>query len=78
MGTQKEGNGLRLSRLFGSTLREVPADAEMMSDQLLLRAAMIRQLAAGIYSHLPLGWRALQKIEDITREGMNAVNGQEM
>ena len=69
---------MRLSRLLGNTLREVPAEAEMISHQLLLRAGMIRQLVAGIYSYLPLGWRVLQKIEDIMREEMNAIDGQEM
>ncbi len=69
---------MRLSKLLGNTLREVPAEAEMISHQLLLRAGMIRQLAAGIYSYLPLGWRVLQKIEDIIREEMNAIDGQEM
>ena len=56
---------MRLSRLFGSRLREASAEADMTSHQLLLRAGMIRQLAAGIYSYLPLGWRVLQKIEDM-------------
>ena len=74
----KEGEGLRLSKLFGNTLREVPAEAEMISHQLLLRAGMIRQLAAGIYSYLPLGWRVLQKIEDVMSREMNAIGGQEM
>ncbi len=69
---------MRLSKLFGNTLREIPAETEMISHQLLLRAGMIRQLAAGIYSYLPLGWRVLQKIEDIIREEMNAIDGQEM
>ncbi len=69
---------MRLSKLFGNTLREVPAEAEMPSHQLLLRAGMIRQLVAGIYSYLPLGWRVLQKIENIMREEMNAIGGQEM
>jgi prolyl-tRNA synthetase len=69
---------LRLSKLFGSTLREVPADAQMRSHQLLLRAGMIRQVATGIYAYLPLGWRVLRKIEDILRDEMNAVGGQEI
>jgi prolyl-tRNA synthetase len=69
---------LRLSKLFGNTLREVPAEAEMTSHQLLLRAGMIRQLAAGIYTYLPLGWRVLRKIENVMREEMNAIGGQEM
>jgi prolyl-tRNA synthetase len=69
---------LRLSELFGNTLREVPADAQMASHQLLLRAGMIRQVATGIYSYLPLGWRVLRKIENIIREEMDAIHGQEM
>jgi prolyl-tRNA synthetase len=69
---------LRLSKLFGSTLREVPADAEMVSHQLSLRAALVRQLSTGIYSYLPLGWRVLKKIEQIMREEMDAIGGQDM
>ncbi len=69
---------MRLSTLFGRTLREVPADAEVISHQLSLRAALIRQVAAGIYSYLPLGWRVLRKIEQIMREEMDAADGQEM
>ncbi|NIN69342.1 MAG: proline--tRNA ligase [Anaerolineae bacterium] len=69
---------MRLSKVFGNTLREVPAEAEMTSHQLLLRAGMIRQLAAGIYTYLPLGWRVLRKIENVMREEMNAIGGQEM
>ena len=69
---------MRFSQLFGRTLREDPADAEMISHRLLLRAGLIRPLASGIYSYLPLGWRALQKIESIVREEMDAIGGQEM
>jgi len=69
---------MRISKLFARTLRETPADAEMVSHRLLLRAGLIRQLAAGIYSYLPLGWRALRKIEQILREEMDAVGGQEI
>lgn len=69
---------MRLSKLFGRTLRETPAETEMPSHQLLLRAGMIRQLAAGIYSYLPLGWRVLRKIEQIMREEMDAIEGQEL
>ena len=69
---------MRFSRLFGRTLREVPAEAELVSHQLLLRAGMVRQLAAGIYSFLPLGWRVLRKIEDIMRQEMDAIGGQEI
>ena len=69
---------MRLSKLFGKTLREVPAEAETISHQLLLRAGMIHQEAAGVYSHLPLAWRVLKKIESIIREEMDAAGGQEL
>jgi len=69
---------MRLSHLFGRTLREPPADAEMVSHQLMLRAGLVRPLAAGIYSYLPLGWRVLKKIEKIMREEMDAIGGQDM
>jgi len=67
-----------MSRLFGRTLRETPADAEMISHQLLLRAGMIRRLGVGIYTYMPLGWRVLHKIENIMREEMDAIGGQEL
>jgi prolyl-tRNA synthetase len=69
---------MRFSTLFGRTLREVPSDAELSSHRLSLRAGLIRQLGAGIYSYLPLGWRVLHRIEQILREEMNAVDGQEV
>jgi prolyl-tRNA synthetase len=69
---------LRLSSIFGNTLREAPAEAQMPSHRLLLRAGMIRQVATGIYSYMPLGWRVLRKIEGIIREEMDAIGGQEM
>jgi len=69
---------MRMSRLFGRTLRETPVGAEITSHLLLLRAGMIRPLAAGIYSCLPLAQRSLQKIEQITREEMDAIGGQEI
>jgi len=69
---------MRMSQLFGRTLREIPADAEIPSHQLLLRAGMIRPLAAGMYSCLPLAKRSLHKIERIVREEMDAVGGQEI
>jgi prolyl-tRNA synthetase len=65
------------SRLFVPTLREVPAEAEVASHRLLLRAGFIRQLGAGIYSYLPLAWRTLLKIERIVREEMNGIGAQE-
>lgn len=69
---------MRMSQLFGNTLRQNPADAEMPSHQLLVRAGMIRPLAAGIYSYLPLGWRVLRNIETIMRQEMEAIGAQEM
>jgi prolyl-tRNA synthetase len=69
---------VRISQLFGKTQREVPADADTVSHQLLVRSGMINQLAAGVYSYLPLGWRVLRKIENIIREEMNAAGGQEV
>jgi prolyl-tRNA synthetase len=69
---------MRMSRLFSQTLREAPADAEVASHQLLLRAGYIRQLGAGIFSYLPLARRAMTKIENIIRQEMNAIGGQEI
>jgi prolyl-tRNA synthetase len=69
---------VRVSKLFGKTLREVPAEADTVSHRLLVRAGMVNQLAAGIYSYLPLAWRALRKIEDIIREEMDKAGGQEL
>ena len=69
---------MRVSKLFGQTLREPPAEAEMISHQLMLRAGLIRPLAAGIFQYLPLGWRVLRNIEGIMREEMDALGGQEM
>ncbi|HUV55627.1 MAG TPA: proline--tRNA ligase [Dehalococcoidales bacterium] len=69
---------MRISQLFGKTQREIPAEAEMVSHQLLLRTAMIHQVAAGVYSYLPLGWRVLKKIENIIRDEMNKAGGQEL
>ncbi|MCK9910455.1 proline--tRNA ligase, partial [Microbacteriaceae bacterium K1510] len=59
------------------TLREVPSDAEIASHKLLLRAGMVRQLASGIYTYLPLAMRSLQKIQAIVREEMNRAGAQE-
>jgi len=69
---------MRLSKLFGKTLREVPAEAETASHRLLLKSGMIHQVAAGVYSYLPLGWRVLRKMEQIIREEMDAAGGQEL
>ncbi|HHV94617.1 MAG TPA: proline--tRNA ligase [Firmicutes bacterium] len=69
---------MRMSKLLMPTLREVPAEAEIASHQLMLRAAMMRKVAAGIYTYLPLGFRVLQKITQIVREEMDAAGGQEV
>ena len=66
------------SKLFIPTLKDSPADAEVVSHKLMVRAGMIRQLAAGIYSILPLGLRVLKKVEQIIREEMNRIGGQEV
>jgi prolyl-tRNA synthetase len=68
---------MRWSNYFIPTLREEPADAEVVSHKLLLRAGLIRQLGAGIYSYLPLAQRSVLKISDIVREEMNRIGGQE-
>ncbi|MCZ6872851.1 MAG: proline--tRNA ligase [bacterium] len=69
---------MRMSRLFSQTLRDVPSEADIASHQLLLTAGLVRPLAAGIYSYLPLGKRALNKIENIIRAEMDAIGGQEI
>ena len=69
---------MKTSQLLTATLREAPADAEIVSHQLMLRAGMIRQLAAGIYTWLPLGLRVLRKVEAIVRDEMNRAGGQEI
>jgi prolyl-tRNA synthetase len=69
---------MRISKLFGKTQREVPAEAETVSHRLLLRAGMISQVAAGVYSYLPLAWRVLRKIENIIRDEMDKAGGQEL
>jgi prolyl-tRNA synthetase len=68
----------RASRLFLPTLRDAPADAEAVSHKLLVRGAFIRQVTAGVWTFLPLGWRVHQKIVGIIREEMDAIGGQEM
>jgi prolyl-tRNA synthetase len=69
---------MRLSQLFSHTLRAAPAEAEITSHVLLLRAGFIRQLAAGIFSYLPLAQRSLRKIEAILRDEMDKIGGQEI
>ena len=69
---------MRMSKLLMPTLREVPAEAEITSHKLMLRAGMIRKMAAGIYSYLPLGLRTYKKIENIVREEMDRAGAQEL
>lgn len=68
---------MKMSQLYAPTLREVPTEAELPSHQLLLRAGMIRMLAAGIYTYLPLGYKVIRNIEQIVREEMDAIQSQE-
>ncbi len=69
---------MRMSNMFSQTLREAPADAEIESHKLLVRSGFIRQLGAGVYSLLPLAMRSTVKIENIIRDEMNAIGGQEI
>ena len=69
---------MRMSQLFLRTLRDDPADAEVDSHRLLVRAGFIRKVAAGVYSWLPLGYRVLRKVEQIVREEMDAAGAQEL
>ena len=62
---------MRATELLLATQKETPADAEVVSHQLMLRAGMIRKLASGLYTWLPLGLRTLRKVENIIREEMN-------
>jgi prolyl-tRNA synthetase len=68
---------MRASRLFLPTLRDDPADAEAVSHKLLVRGGFIRQVSAGVWTYLPLGWRVHRKVEQIVREEMDAIGGQE-
>ncbi|WP_341455970.1 aminoacyl--tRNA ligase-related protein, partial [Thalassospira xiamenensis] len=69
---------MRLSQFFLPTLKETPAEAQIASHRLMLRAGMVRQLSAGIYSWLPLGYRVLKKIEQIVREEQDAIGFNEL
>src|SRR5258708_12158368 len=69
---------MRWSHYFLYTLREVPADADVISQKLMMRSGMIRKVAAGIYTYLPLGVRSLQKLEAIVRDEMNRAGAVEM
>src|SRR2546429_8400513 len=69
---------MRLSQYPINTMKETPAEAEVLSHQLMLRAGLIRRVAAGLYSWLPLGLRVLQKVERIIREEMNRAGALEL
>ncbi|MFC1747881.1 proline--tRNA ligase [Pseudomonadota bacterium] len=69
---------MRTSQFLLSTLRETPADAEVISHQLMMRAGLIRKLASGLYTWLPMGLRVLRKVEAVVREEMNRSGGQEL
>ena len=69
---------MRLSKYLLPTLREVPSEAEISSHQLMLRAGLMRKLASGVYSYLPLGYKALRNIEKIVRDGMDSHEAQEV
>lgn len=69
---------MKLSQYFLPTLREEPAEAELVSHRLMLRAGMIRQVASGLYTWLPLGWRVLQRVTDVVRDEMQQVGALEM
>ena len=69
---------MRLSGLLMPTLRETPAEAEILSHRLMLRAGLIRKLAAGVYSYMPMGLRALKKVENIVREEMDRAGANEL
>ena len=66
------------SKLYAPTLRETPADADVVSQQYMLRAGMIRKMAGGIYSYLPLAWKSIRKIKAIIHEEMASIDAQEI
>ncbi len=69
---------MKMSKMYMPTLREVPSEAEIPSHQLMLRAGMIRKLVSGVYSYLPLGFRAIRKVEQVVREEMDKADSQEL
>lgn len=74
----KRKGAMRYSKLFLHTIKETPADAELISHKLMIRSGMIRKLASGLYSYLPTGLRSIQKVMTIVREEMNAIDAQEV
>ena len=69
---------MRATKLYAPTLREVPAEAEIASHKLMLKAGLICKITAGMYTYLPLAWRVMKKIEAIIREEMDGIDGQEL
>ncbi|UCD52320.1 MAG: proline--tRNA ligase, partial [Phycisphaerales bacterium] len=69
---------MRYSQMLIPTVKEVPADAEIPSHQLMIRAGLIRKVASGTYTYLPLGWRTLRKIIEIVRQEMDRAGAQEI
>src|ERR1044071_548567 len=69
---------MKASQFFISTLKEAPADAEVISHQLMMRAGMIKRLGAGIYNYMPMGLRVIRKVEAIIREEMNRAGAVEL
>ncbi len=69
---------MRVSQMFGKTLRQDPAEVETASHRLMLKAGLMHQVAAGVYAYMPLAYRSLRKIEQIIREEMDAAGGQEV
>ena len=69
---------MRFSKLYAKTLKETPKDAEVISHQLMMRSGMIKKVASGVYTYLPLGYKALRKVEEITREEMDRAGSQEL
>ena len=69
---------MRMSNLYLPTLKETPAEAEVPSHQLMLRAGLMRTLTAGVYTYLPLGWRVIRKVEEIVRQAMDESGAQEL
>jgi prolyl-tRNA synthetase len=69
---------MKASQFFISTLKEAPADAEVVSHQLMMRAGMIKKLGAGVYNYMPMGLRVIRKVEAIVREEMNRAGAVEM
>lgn len=78
MFSEAKGQNMRYSRMLIPTVKEVPADAEVTSHKLMLRAGLMRKLSSGSYAYLPLGWRCLKKIMGIVREEMDGAGAQEI